>query len=68
MLKCLKYQTLTDPNSANSKPQRSKYSSWTLADTTISSTDPVLYRHWSVDITHDLVYMCDRQVSNGSQQ
>ena len=57
-------QTLTDPNSANEKPQRSKYSSWTLADATISSTDSVEYRHWSVDTTHDLVYMCDRQVND----
>ena len=60
------------------KPQRAKGSSWTLANTTVSSEDTVrmriqgiprynppllqvLYRHWSVDIIHDLVYMCDRQ-------
>ena len=70
-------ETLSD-GSTVTKPQRAKGSSWTLANTTVSSEDTVrmrtqgipryntpllqvLYRHWSVDIIHDLVYMCDRQ-------
>ena len=58
-------QTLIKPSNTPAgpvvKPQRKKGAPWTLANTTISSTDVVQYRHWSVDVYHDLVYMCDRQ-------
>ena len=43
------------------KPQRRKGVTWTLPNATISSTDLINYRHWSVDVVHDLIYMCDRQ-------
>ena len=55
---------LTDPwatSGVTVKPQRRKAVSWTLANATISSEDVEDYRHWSVDLYHDLVYMCDRQ-------
>ena len=50
-----------------SKPQRRKGSVYTVEDLTVSSTDPVTYRHYSVDQDEDLVYLCDRQPYRPSQ-
>ena len=51
-----------------SKPQRRKGSVFTVEDSSVSSTDVVTYRHFSVDEAADLVYMCDRQVLDETQQ
>lgn len=42
------------------KPQRQKTASYTLPNTTISSTDVVNYRHFAVHPDKDIIYMCDR--------
>ena len=52
---------------ATSKPQRRKVSEYTVEDRTVSSTDLSTYRHYSVDVEEDLVYMCDRQPYRPSQ-
>ena len=50
-----------------SKPQRRKGSVFTVEDKTVSSSDVVNYRHFSVDEKADLVYLCDRQPYRPSQ-
>ena len=50
-----------------SKPQRRKGSVFTVEDRTVSSTDVVTYRHFSVDEEADLIYLCDRQPYRPSQ-
>ena len=50
-----------------SKPQRRKGSVYTVEDRTVASTDVTSYRHFSVDVNEDLVYMCDRQPYRPSQ-
>ena len=42
------------------KPQRQKAASYTLPNNTISSTDPVNYRHFAVHPDKDIIYMCDQ--------
>ena len=41
------------------KPQRRKGSHFTLPNSTVSSEDPVHYRHFAVDVSNDIIYMCD---------
>ena len=52
---------------STSKPQRRKGSVYTVEDRTVASTDVTTYRHFSVDVNEDLVYMCDRQPYRPSQ-
>ena len=42
------------------KPQRRKEATFTLPNRTVSSRDPVNYRHFAIDEGKSIIYMCDR--------
>ena len=42
------------------KPERNKESAFTLPNRTVSSRDPVNYRHFAIDEGKNIIYMCDR--------
>ena len=42
------------------KPERNKEATFTLPNRTVSSSDPVNYRHFAIDEGKNIIYMCDR--------